>query len=208
MTNWVLKSRKVARPLFSWTNTGRWPLKEYTFPSRSSKATSELMCVTPAGKIGNCTCGMPKLLPHSAKKNTLLSPFCQSKPSRLIPPATYVPGRGIRSCELKVTNKDAASMTECIEQSWLFQELGTRNVEVDFGGGYLSSDGGGLILREFEHHSGLLRYFAGCFVDYRDPRYIEHSVQVLVSGSTELAEVQRVYGLILGWRIAMRHGCA
>src|SRR5271166_6313283 len=58
------------------------------------------MCVTPAGKIGNCTCGMPKLLPHSAKKNTLLSPFCQSKPSRLIPPATYVPGRGIRSCEL------------------------------------------------------------------------------------------------------------
>ena len=29
-------------------------------------------------------------------------------------------------------------MTECIEQSWLFQELGTRNVEVDFGGGYLS----------------------------------------------------------------------
>src|SRR5271165_471470 len=99
MTNWVLKSRKVARPLFSWTNTGRWPLKEYTFPSRSSKATSELMCVTPAGKIGNCTCGMPKLLPHSAKKNTLLSPFCQSKPSRLIPPATYVPGRGIRSCE-------------------------------------------------------------------------------------------------------------
>ena len=82
-------------------------------------------------------------------------------------------------------------MTECIEQSWLFQELGTRNVEVDFGGGYLSSDGGGLILREFEHHSGLLRDFAGCFVDYRDPRYIEHSVQELVS--------QRVYGLILGY---------
>src|SRR5208282_2890228 len=26
------------------------------------------MCVTPAGKIGNCTCGMPKLLPHSGKK--------------------------------------------------------------------------------------------------------------------------------------------
>ena len=82
-------------------------------------------------------------------------------------------------------------MTECIKQNWLFQELGTRNVEVDFGGGYLSSDGGGLILREFEHHSGLLRDFAGCFVDYRDPRYIEHSVQELVS--------QRVYGLILGY---------
>jgi hypothetical protein len=31
-------------------------------------------------------------------------------------------------------------MTECKEQSWLFQDLGTRKVEVDFGGGYLSSD--------------------------------------------------------------------
>src|SRR5271165_910593 len=82
-------------------------------------------------------------------------------------------------------------MTECNEQSWLFQELGSRKVEADFGGGYLSSDGGGLILREFEYHSGLLRDLAGCFVDYRDPCYIEHSVQELVS--------QRIYGLILGY---------
>ena len=28
-------------------------------------------------------------------------------------------------------------MTECNEQKWLFQELGYRKVEVDFGGGYL-----------------------------------------------------------------------
>jgi len=48
-------------------------------------------------------------------------------------------------------------MTECKEQRRLFQDLGTRKVEVDFGGGYLSSDGGGLILRELERHSGLLR---------------------------------------------------
>jgi hypothetical protein len=68
-------------------------------------------------------------------------------------------------------------MTECKEQRWLFQDLGERKVELDFGGGYLSSDGGGLILRELEHHSGLLRDFAGCFVDYRDQRYVEHSVQ-------------------------------
>jgi hypothetical protein len=33
-------------------------------------------------------------------------------------------------------------MTDCNEQKWLFQELGYRKVEVDFGGGYLSSDGG------------------------------------------------------------------
>src|SRR5438132_6649382 len=80
-------------------------------------------------------------------------------------------------------------MTDCREQRWLFQYLGSRKVEVDFGGGYLSSDGGGLILRELERHSGLLRDFAGCFVDYRDSRYIEHSVQELVS--------QRIHGLVL-----------
>ena len=34
-------------------------------------------------------------------------------------------------------------MTDCREQRWLFQELGNRKVEVDFGGGYLSSDGSG-----------------------------------------------------------------
>ena len=82
-------------------------------------------------------------------------------------------------------------MTDCREQSWLFQDLGNRKVEVDFGGGYLSSDGGGLILRELERHSGLLQDFAGCFVDYRDPRYIEHSVKELVS--------QRIHGLVLGY---------
>ena len=82
-------------------------------------------------------------------------------------------------------------MTECREQCWLFQDLGNRKVEVDFGGGYLSSDGGGLILRELERRSGLLGDFAGCFVDYRDQRYIEHSVQELVS--------QRIHGLVLGY---------
>ena len=82
-------------------------------------------------------------------------------------------------------------MTDCREQCWLFQDLGNRKVEVDFGGGYLSSDGGGLILRELERHSGLLQDFADCFVDYRDQRYIEHSVEELVS--------QRVHGLVLGY---------
>ena len=68
-------------------------------------------------------------------------------------------------------------MTDCREQSWLFQDLASRKVEVDFGGGYLSSDGGGLILRELERHSGLLRDFSGCFVDYRNQRAFAKQVQ-------------------------------
>lgn len=81
--------------------------------------------------------------------------------------------------------------TECNEEAFLFQELGSRKVEVDFGGGHLSSDGGALILRELELRSGLLREFSECFIDLRDQRYVEHSVQSLIS--------QRVNGLILGY---------
>ena len=82
-------------------------------------------------------------------------------------------------------------MTECNEQGLLFQDLDGRKVVVDFNGGYLSSDGGGLILRELERHSGLLKDFASCFIDYRDQRYIEHSVVELVT--------QRIHGLVLGY---------
>jgi Transposase DDE domain group 1 len=82
-------------------------------------------------------------------------------------------------------------MTDCNEQRWFFQDLGKRKVEIDFGGGYLSSDGGGLILRELERHSGLFRALADCFVDHRDPRYVEHRLEELLA--------QRIHGLALGY---------
>src|SRR5271165_388663 len=75
-------------------------------------------------------------------------------------------------------------MTDCREQSWLFQDLGNRKVEVDFGGGYLSSDGGGLVLRELERHSGLLRDFSGCFVDYHDHLRLD-PIHGLIAGKSD-----------------------
>jgi Transposase DDE domain group 1 len=72
-------------------------------------------------------------------------------------------------------------MTDCNEPPCFFQDLAKRKVEVDFGGGYLSSDGGGLILRELERHSGLFRALADCFVDHRDPRYVEHRLETLLA---------------------------
>jgi hypothetical protein len=36
-------------------------------------------------------------------------------------------------------------MTGCREQTWLWQDLGSRKVEVGFGGVHLSSDGAGLM---------------------------------------------------------------
>jgi hypothetical protein len=42
------------------------------------------------------------------------------------------------------------------EQAFLFQELASRKIVADFGGGYLSSDWGGIFLGELEVRSGPL----------------------------------------------------
>jgi hypothetical protein len=60
-----------------------------------------------------------------------------------------------------------------------------------FEGGDITSDGGALLLRQVEQRTGILRQFAACFEDQREPDLIEHSVQELVA--------QRVYGLVLGY---------
>lgn len=81
--------------------------------------------------------------------------------------------------------------TECNRSELSFQPLGRRDVTARFDGGPISSDGGGLLLREVERQTGILRQFAACFTDHRDEELIEHSVFELVA--------QRVYGLALGY---------
>src|SRR5437870_1583583 len=81
--------------------------------------------------------------------------------------------------------------TECTQVSLRFHPLSQRDVVARFDGGSITSDGGGLLLREVERRTGILRQFSACFADYRDPRFIEHSVLELVG--------QRVYGLALGY---------
>ena len=82
-------------------------------------------------------------------------------------------------------------VTECNTNRFGFQPLGRREVVGAFDGGRISSDAGGLLLREVEQRTGILRQFAACFVDHRDADLIEHTVQELVA--------QRVYGLALGY---------
>ncbi|MGB7461682.1 MAG: transposase [Candidatus Acidiferrum sp.] len=48
-----------------------------------------------------------------------------------------------------------------------------------FDGGAITSDGGGLLLREVEKRVGILRQFSACFTDYRNPDLIEHTVEEL-----------------------------
>src|SRR4051812_25021447 len=81
--------------------------------------------------------------------------------------------------------------TQCNASYLDFPMLGSRQVLADFDGGAISSDGGALLLRETERLTGIIRQFAACFDDHRDPDLIEHPVEHLLA--------QRVYGLALGY---------
>jgi hypothetical protein len=81
--------------------------------------------------------------------------------------------------------------TQCNPSQLEFHALGRRKVIGQFDGGNITSDAGGLLLRETEKHTGIIRQFARCFTDLRNPKQIEHTVKELVS--------QRIYGLALGY---------
>ena len=81
--------------------------------------------------------------------------------------------------------------TECTLDQMEFHAFGRREVTGKFDGGMISSDGGGLLLRETEKRTGILSRLAEQFTDYRDLARIEHSVSELVA--------QRVLGIALGY---------
>ena len=81
--------------------------------------------------------------------------------------------------------------TECSQFVFGFHPLKQREIRAQFDGGAITSDGGGLLLREVEKRIGMLRQFAACFTDYRNADLIEHTVEEMVA--------QRVYGLALGY---------
>ena len=82
-------------------------------------------------------------------------------------------------------------MTECTPTTFEFPGFNVRKVTASFDGGAISSDGGGLLLGQVEQITGIIRQFADCFVDHRNPRLIEHTLYQLVA--------QRIYGLALGY---------
>jgi hypothetical protein len=81
--------------------------------------------------------------------------------------------------------------TQCNQGSFKFQEVGGREIVARFDGGRVTSDGGGLLLREIEERFRFNEKFAACFTDHRDPDLIEHPVVDLVK--------QRAFGLCLGY---------
>lgn len=81
--------------------------------------------------------------------------------------------------------------TQCNQESFEFHPLFNRQVKAGFDGGAITSDGGGLLLREVEKRTRVIERFAACFTDHRDGERIEHTVKELVA--------QRVYALALGY---------
>ncbi len=80
--------------------------------------------------------------------------------------------------------------TECTSRLFEFEAVGRHAVVADFDGGDITSNAGALLLGQVDRGLGLIRRFAECFTDRRDPRYVEHRVETLVG--------QRIFGLALG----------
>lgn len=81
--------------------------------------------------------------------------------------------------------------TECIQSSFEFHRLGRREVTARFDGGDITTDAGGLLLRQVDARCRIVPRFAQCFTDHRNADQIEHTVENLMA--------QRVYGLALGY---------
>ena len=82
-------------------------------------------------------------------------------------------------------------MTECNRKPLAFSSLFRRKISADFDGGQITSDAGGLLLREVDQRIGLTRALANCIADPRDPDKVIHDVQTML--------VQRIGGIALGY---------
>jgi hypothetical protein len=82
-------------------------------------------------------------------------------------------------------------ITECIQSTFDFQALAGRQVTARFNGGTITSDAGGLLLRELDARTDIIGEFARCFEDFRDPELIDFSVEELLK--------QRIFALCLGY---------
>jgi hypothetical protein len=89
------------------------------------------------------------------------------------------------------TPPSVRSVTDCNDPLLLFPDLGRRQVVADFSGGYLSTDGGVLLLRSLDRSLGLSARLALAFTDLRDARYCDHALPHLLT--------QRLYGMALGY---------
>jgi len=81
--------------------------------------------------------------------------------------------------------------THCNQKTFDFQTQNSRKIVAHFNGGNITSDAGGLLLRQAERITGIISQFADCFTDYRDSDLSEFTVEELLA--------QRIFALALGY---------
>jgi hypothetical protein len=72
-------------------------------------------------------------------------------------------------------------MAECSQESFAFAEHFSRRVVAEFDGAWMTSDGGGLLLRQTERKIGLLKRVTACFRDGRSPGLVEHRLSEMLA---------------------------
>jgi hypothetical protein len=82
-------------------------------------------------------------------------------------------------------------MAQCNRKPLVFSRVSRKKVHADFSGGTLTSDGGGLLLREVDRRLGLIDQLASCLTDPRDPAKIQHDQRTMLA--------QRIYAIALGY---------
>ena len=88
-------------------------------------------------------------------------------------------------------------MTNCTPKPLNFSPLSGKKIEGNFAGGCITSDAGGLLLREVDKKFNLLSPFGALMQDQRNQSYVNHSV-------TEMLK-QRVYAIALGYEDVNDH---
>jgi hypothetical protein len=81
--------------------------------------------------------------------------------------------------------------TECSSTQIEFEGVGGRKLVASFDAEHITTDGGVVLLRRVDERFGLLKRFAACFTDHRNPELVEHEVEHLLR--------QRVLGIACGY---------
>lgn len=81
--------------------------------------------------------------------------------------------------------------TDCSSEQLVFEGFAGRQVVGCFDGGEVTSNGGAPLLRAADRALGLTAKVARCFRDDRNPAFVEHRLETLLS--------QRIHGIALGY---------
>jgi len=82
-------------------------------------------------------------------------------------------------------------MTDCNRQPVRFSSRSRQKIVADFDGGRLTTDGGGLLLREANRRTGLIERLTDCIPDPRNPLMTVHDQRTMLA--------QRIFGIALGY---------